>query len=166
MKTMKIFIYLSLAMSSLSTYAQCDFITENSTVIDIKNNLEWQACTFGMQWNKENGCTGEPTPLTLSTAFGEATKQGNGWRLPNIEELSLLSSNSCLKNDLFKSYFDIPQDNGEGASPYWSSTQIQSIPYLYYTFDMINHYIDGYTIEMTYPVRFVRDVMVDDDLIL
>ncbi|EOH4910744.1 hypothetical protein ACLQUA_004650, partial [Enterobacter ludwigii] len=107
---MKILIFLSLAMSSLSAYAQCDFITEDSTVIDLKNNLEWQACTFGMQWNIENGCTGEPTPLTLSTAFGEAIKQGNGWRLPSIEELSLLSSKSCLKNNLFKSYFDIPQD--------------------------------------------------------
>ncbi len=143
-------------MSSWSTYAQCDFIANDSIVVDIANNLEWQACTFGMQWDKKNGCTGEPTPLTLSEAFEEATKKGYGWRLPNIEELSLLSSKKCLENNLFRSYFDIPQDNGEGASPYWSFTLIQNIPYLYYTFDMINNDIDGHTIEMAYPVRFVR----------
>jgi len=62
-------------------------------VIDNKTGLIWQRCTVG-QWFSDGGmsgnasCDGAPSWMTLKGAFTYATNQGNGWRVPNVQELS------------------------------------------------------------------------------
>jgi PKD repeat protein len=69
-------------------------------VYDTKTGLEWRRCVEGMTLTASTSgaleCTGNPTPLGQEAALAQATKAGNGWRLPNVKEaFSIIDRNSA-----------------------------------------------------------------------
>ncbi len=76
------------------------FTNTQDVVYDTKTGLEWRRCVEGMTLTPTTGggfdCTGNPTPLTQEAALAQATKAGNGWRLPNVKEaFSIIDRNSA-----------------------------------------------------------------------
>lgn len=62
-------------------------ILENgSIVLDTVTGLEWQRCVLGMDWNNQT-CEGFATYHTWHSALLTAEEMGNGWRVPNRNEL-------------------------------------------------------------------------------
>ena len=65
-----------------------------SEVKDNATGLIWQRCSIGQTWNI-NGCGAEAKKLTWHEALKEAHALGNGYRLPNIRELTSIVEVSC-----------------------------------------------------------------------
>lgn len=153
---MRVLISFFFLIFSISVRADCGLERENGVVIDNINMLQWQACPYGMKWIDGQGCQGNSEPLTLIEAMDIAKKMGKGWRVPDIEELALLANTNCRGDSINKELLPLPSDSGDDTALFWSATKIQSMPYLYFTFDLLNKRIDGHTEKMAYSVRFVR----------
>ena len=91
---------LLLTLSSMN-YATCnssiiqtapasryELLNSNTEVKDKKTGLIWQRCSLGQTWSGTN-CTGTAGTYNWTNALQTAKNIGNGWRVPNINELGL-----------------------------------------------------------------------------
>jgi len=131
------------------------FKMEGAFAVDRQARLTWQRCTVGSQW-RNGSCEGEPQAMSLSEAKTEATKQGDGWRLPNARELSTLIDTGCGNPAIDRHVFPIVADDGEGAIPYWSSSPV-GVANLIAFVDFANARIDGHSSGFALFVRLVKD---------
>lgn len=105
-----------------STSEAGQYLVQNDgTVIDNRHNLMWTHCSLG-QLSRQQTCVGEAKKLE----WKEANKQAHeislagyiDWRLPTVQELSLLAELRCQKPAINLDLF--PNTKGED---YWSSTE-------------------------------------------
>ncbi|MBQ0785795.1 MAG: DUF1566 domain-containing protein, partial [Amphritea sp.] len=103
------------------------FIVDEDLVLDTKTNLRWRRCSVGTTWVSGKGCTGRIKIMSLSAAKRLAQTLGDGWRVPDIEELYSIVEPQCSDPAVNKEIFPDIRDLGEGA-PYWSISQVQELP--------------------------------------
>lgn len=92
----------------------------NGTVTDLTTGLMWMQCSLGQTWSN-GACVGDADTLTwqqaLQQAHGYEFADTDGWRLPNIKELTTLSERSCVRPAINETLFpNTPSDD------YWTST--------------------------------------------
>jgi hypothetical protein len=131
------------------------FEVQGAYAIDREAGLIWQRCTVGSRWINA-GCQGEPQAMSLSEAKTNATKEGNGWRLPNARELATLIDTGCGNPAIDRRVFPGMIDDGEGAIPYWSNSPV-GVANLIAFVDFANAQIDGHSSGFALFVRFVKD---------
>lgn len=93
---------------------------EDGTITDTTTGLVWMACSVGQTYS-EGACVGDATELTwqeaLQFAHGYQFASQQGWRLPNVKELSTLTERSCVRPAINESLFpNTPSDD------FWTST--------------------------------------------
>lgn len=103
---------------------------KNGTVSDPKTGLIWKRCSEGQIWNSvTNGCDGSANPFhTWKYAFkvvqnvnggiSGQTLGHNDWRLPNINELTSIVEEQCVKPAFNLSVFP----STPALLLFWSST--------------------------------------------
>ena len=96
----------------------------DGTVSDTTTGLMWMQCSLGQTW-QAGQCSGDPDALNwqqaLQQAHGYTFASLDGWRLPNIKELSTITERLCVRPAINESLFpNTPSDD------FWSSTP--SIP--------------------------------------
>lgn len=84
----------TMALSSQATFAAGSYTysANGGEVTDTTTGLIWQRCSVGQIW-AGNTCTGMAASYTHQGALSYAASQ-NGWRLPNVKELSSLVDSS------------------------------------------------------------------------
>lgn len=132
------------------------FKTEKSLVLDMKTNLIWQRCSIGTTWSSDNSCKGDIEYMGLSRAKEVALKLAGGWRVPNIDELYSIVELNCYRPSINQEIFPSVTEMSEGA-PYWSSSQIEDFPILYYFVDFSDASVDGHTLGFSLAVRLVKN---------
>lgn len=89
-----------------------------SEVKDNATGLIWQRCSIGQTWNIRGcGATIEAKRLTWHEALKEAHALGNGYRLPNIRELTSIVEVSCIYPAINTTIFP-----NTASDFYWSSS--------------------------------------------
>ena len=70
------------------TTPSSDFVVtgNGSTVLHIPTGLEWQRCVLGQVW-EDDTCNGQIARYDWQGALNVANSAGDGWRLPNVNEL-------------------------------------------------------------------------------
>ncbi|MEH6826190.1 MAG: DUF1566 domain-containing protein [Motiliproteus sp.] len=131
------------------------FIVNEDLVLDTRTNLRWSRCSVGTTWVSGKGCTGRIKIMSLSAAKRLAQTLGDGWRVPDIEELYSIVEPQCSDPAINIEVFPDVRDLGEGA-PYWSISEVQELPMLFYYIDFLDGRADGHTNGFPLAVRFVR----------
>jgi len=81
------------------------------------SGLTWKRCVYGQAWNGIS-CTGSPIKVTWQEALQLAVAEG--WRIPNVKELSLIIDHQCIAPPLHETLFpNAPASEDNGL---WSST--------------------------------------------
>ncbi|WP_090380187.1 DUF1566 domain-containing protein [Pseudomonas anguilliseptica] len=135
--------------------APARFVLKGGEVLDLQTHLRWQRCSFGMEWDGLGGCSGKQKLVTLKEAQRSAVALGDGWRLPSAVELHSLVDVSHSDVVIDTVVFPGGVDQGEGAK-YWSSSQVEDIPSLFYYIDFLSGAVDGHSQGFSLAVRFVR----------
>lgn len=83
---------VTLMLAALSPLAQAQqanprYVIKGDQVYDKKTNLTWARCSVGQRWKEGVGCMGVVKQFTWNDAKHQG---GNGWRLPNKDELATL----------------------------------------------------------------------------
>lgn len=86
----------------------------------IRTGLVWTRCALGQEWNGST-CLGDAQQLTwqqaLVAAHGAQIDETQGWRLPNLKELSSLTERQCVRPSINAVLFPAtPEDD------FWTST--------------------------------------------
>lgn len=120
------------------------------TVIDRLNHLVWKRCSAGQHWDAQNNaCAGEAQTVT----WYQASRLGQGWRLPSVHELSSIVQLRC-----FDPAIDLRIFPNTPASHYWTGTAFASQPgqfWLLQFFSGENHTDSGKRLA---HARLVRDL--------
>lgn len=135
---MRILIIVWLAFSSYVSAQTClsgatettpfvNFINNaDGTISDSTTGLMWMQCSLGQTW-QAGQCVGDPDALNwqqaLQQAHGYTFASHDGWRLPNIKELSTITERLCVRPAINETLFpNTPSDD------FWSSTPSMSDP--------------------------------------
>jgi len=123
-----------------------------SEVLDKQTGLIWQRCSLGQSWNG-TVCTGTASIHTWTDALAKAKEVGNGYRLPNIKELSSLAEKACVGSAINNSYFPNTASIG-----YWSSSPDAGSNNYNYVWNVEFHYGSSHYNTKNYEgvVRVVR----------
>lgn len=128
-------VLLAMLLASLGgmSYAACNtsniiptapnsryqLLNNNTEVKDLQTNLIWQRCSLGQTWSGLS-CTGTATTHTwqyaISYGISASQNMSDGWRLPNIKELTSLVERACDKPSINETIFP------NTLSYYWSSS--------------------------------------------
>lgn len=109
-------------LSSIAETTPSANFTDNGdgTVSDLTTGLMWMQCSVGQTF--QNGaCTGDASELNwkqaLQFAHGYQFAGLDGWRLPNIKELSTITERSCVRPSINENLFPATL-----SDDYWTST--------------------------------------------
>ncbi|NVK54267.1 MAG: DUF1566 domain-containing protein [Alteromonadaceae bacterium] len=116
-----------------------DAFTETDTaetVLHTTTNLVWQRCAVGQTWDGDT-CTGEAEPMTWQQALTYAqqfdSERLEGWRVPNVKELSSLTERNCVRPAINSGIFPAtPKDS------FWTSTPSYNDPLRAWTVAFFN----------------------------
>lgn len=140
-----------------------EVIDDGASVVHLRTGLEWKRCPIGQVWDPVGsiwppfppGCRGEVERVNWHEALNIADGAGDGWRLPNLKELSSLVE-VCMH---------IPALNpevfpGVSSRAIWSSTPRADSPNLTWTVDFIggNQGFQFRGSALGAGVRLVRDL--------
>lgn len=131
-------------------------VAQGASVFDQKQQLEWQRCSLGQQWNPSmQACTGEALALDLAEAMAKASqfsqKNPHHWRLPTRLELGSLVEARCWSPMINHLLFpDTP------PSWYWTATTDGHEQNWYVHFDFGGVYTMQH--QNTGLVRLVRNI--------
>lgn len=121
------------------------------TVFDTKTGLTWKRCTEGQAY-AEGRCQGAPALWKWSDAVAKFSVQGDGWRIPSVDELSTIVEHRCRTPSANSVLFpDTP------SSAFWSATastsKVESAWWVsFFTADIAN----AGKKTITFPVRLTR----------
>ncbi len=92
----------------------------DGTVSDLTTGLMWMQCSVGQTF--QNGtCTGDASELSwqqaLQFAHGYQFAGLDGWRVPNVKELSTITERSCVRPSINETLFPATL-----SDDYWTST--------------------------------------------
>lgn len=121
-----------------------------NVVNDAWTGLQWRRCEQGRVW-RGGACTGTHVLYSHQAALAHARDQ-NGWRLPNIKELSSLTDLSRTSGALM----DPMAFPGAAATAFWSSSPFVGMPTAAWYGDVSAGQIDGEYRNQPFAVRLVR----------
>lgn len=113
--------------SAIETTPIANFVDNaDGTVSDSTTGLMWMQCSLGQTW-QAGQCVGDPDALNwqqaLQQSHGYTFASYDGWRLPNIKELSTITERLCVRPAINETLFpNTPSDD------FWSSTPSMSDP--------------------------------------
>lgn len=87
----------------------------DGTVFDTKTKLTWKICSEGQSYSGGH-CTGGATNFTWDNAMQTFGDAGDGWRLPNFEELGSLVEERCRNPAINMEIF-----TNETETHFWSA---------------------------------------------
>lgn len=120
----------------------------DGSVTDTRSGLRWARCSLGQHW-QAGRCQGEPRRLAWTIA---ALAVDDGWRLPELAELSSLTEVACREPAINAAIF--PQTP---AAPYWTATRFINADGSFWQV----HFLDGESlpdkVDTQAYVRLVRD---------
>ncbi len=138
----------------------------DGTVTDVRTGLQWMRCSLGQQWNGDT-CIGGADSYSYTNALKEGKAKGNGWRLPEKDELlTLVYCSSGKPNKWVKTgegcegeyarpAVDLNAFPGMTSVPFWSAS-----PYANYSSSAWTvHFYSGisyYYSNKRWLVRLVR----------
>jgi len=110
-----------LLVGSVSAIAQ--YYERDHLVKDLALGIEWMRCSVGQRWDTEQEiCWGEAIRLNheeILQVIEQANAQlGDGWRLPNLDELQSLVCPECEPPKIDALLFPNTM-----AEPYWTGEQ-------------------------------------------
>lgn len=110
-------IAAALFLAAFAAQAQSRYIisADGREVTDVNTGLVWKRCAEGTTWTGST-CVGIPTQFTHEAALVHAKAQ-NGWRLPNVKELTSIVDFSTMRPAIDAAAFP-----GTASWWYWSST--------------------------------------------
>ena len=120
----------------------------DGSVTDTLTGLRWARCSLGQRWQAGH-CQGEPRllPWAIATLVAE-----DGWRLPEVAELSSLTEIACRDPAINATLFPDTQ-----PAPYWTATRFINADGSFWQV----HFLDGETLpdraDTPAYVRLVRD---------
>jgi len=158
-KQVIIFLISSLTLMAECSFSSPTFIAKEDEVRDTKTGLIWQRCSLGQAWKKGKGCVGEIELIKRKEADEYASTLGNGWRVPNVDELLTLVDERCKMPVINSALFGKLHDTGEGANYLTSSLYLEGdevLPVLFYTIDFMHGVVDAHTKSYMGAVRLVR----------
>ena len=101
-------------------------LNNGSEVKDLITGLIWNRCSLGQTWSGTT-CAGEASAYTWHQALQAAQTAGNGWTLPNINELLSLTNRSCYQPAINDTFFpNTPFDSNHNYGRVWSSSPVAS----------------------------------------
>ena len=102
--------------SKLESTSPSQRFTNNGdgTISDKQTGLQWSVCSLGQTWD-ETGCHGEAQALPYAIV---SLVTADGWRLPEVAELSSLVELRCADPAINRDIFPDTE-----ASPYWTATR-------------------------------------------
>jgi hypothetical protein len=167
MNTSKFTLAMAVIFFSPLAFASCtDFDNQQDLVsryqvnqglvTDTKTNLTWQRCSLGTTWSADNRCKGDIDAMSLSAAKNMAQNLNHGWRVPTINELYSIVEPRCINPSINTAVFPSIIEMDEGA-PYWSVSEVEEVPILFYFVDFWDGRADGHSNEFSLAVRLVRD---------
>lgn len=112
---------------ALETTPATNFVNNaDGTISDVSTGLMWMQCSLGQTW-QAGQCVGDADALNwqqaLQQAHGYTFASQDGWRLPNIKELSTITERQCVRPAINEALFpNTPSDD------FWSSTPSMSDP--------------------------------------
>ncbi|MDO5652264.1 MAG: DUF1566 domain-containing protein [Moraxella sp.] len=95
-------------------------LNNDSEVKDNVTGLIWQRCSLGQTWNGTT-CTGTASTYNWQQALTAANALGNGYRLPNLKELTSLVDDACYNPAINERMFP-----NTVSGYYWSSSPVAS----------------------------------------
>lgn len=112
---------------AIPTAPSDDFVALTITEMhQVSTGLVWRRCAEGQTWSNDT-CTGDATKFTWQEALlhAHAASDSNqqGWRLPNIKELSALTERLCVRPSINASKFP-----GTPPDDFWTSTPSMKDP--------------------------------------
>ena len=143
-------------IASPSAIAQ--YYEREHLVKDLSLRIEWMRCSVGQRWDEEQKtCWGEAVRLNhdeIAEVIEQAIAQlGDGWRLPNLEELESLVCAECeppkIDVQLFPNTMSEPYWTGE--KNFWSPKNIWTVSFM--TGDRYGRFFPSQRM----MVRLVRD---------
>lgn len=127
-------------------------VGDGSIVRHESTGLEWQRCSFGQTWDGTT-CQGDPTGRVWGDALQVAAELGDGWRIPNINELASIVE-LCTGSSLNRAVFP----NTPTATWFWSSTTFVHDPEQAWAIPFGNGTEQtSLKASFNYRLRFVRD---------
>ncbi len=117
--------------SSKPETAQAGHFETNSadgTVFDTRTRLTWKICAAGQSYS-EGRCRGKASLYSWDNAVYAFAGRGDGWRLPDIDELNSIAEKGCRDPAVDMTIFpDAP------ASGFWSATSYAAETAMYVDF--------------------------------
>ena len=99
--------------SSVANHATRFQIQADGTVLDTRLQLQWQRCSAGQAWDGEN-CRGTAEKMTRAQA---EKWQRDGWRVPDLHELSAITELHCVQPAI-----DLQLFPNTPSADFWSAT--------------------------------------------
>lgn len=134
-KSQQLIRFVVLFSLSMNSYAlDCEtgispttahFQANGGEVYDSKTDLTWQRCSIGQNWD-DGFCSGSATRMSWQQALSAAESTeltGQGWRVPNIKELSSIVEQCRLAPSINTDVFPNVPNSG-----YWSSSPSAANP--------------------------------------
>lgn len=113
------------------SFSSANFIpgTDDTIAMQFGNatgQLIWKRCAVGQTWDAvKEKCKGIPLKKTWKQALQLAASEGNGWRLPNVNELAAIVDYQCFVPPIdLKIFPNTPESNTAG---FWTSTPYQHV---------------------------------------
>ena len=128
-----------------------ELINNGNEVRDIQTTLIWQRCSLGQIWDGKS-CTGIANTYNWTNALQTAANMSNGWRVPNIKELSSLIEEACDNPSINISIFP----NTKTDTWYWSSSTLFPLRYNKWMYSFNEGYARTNDSNSNYYVRLVR----------
>lgn len=91
------------------------------TVYDSETKLTWKLCAEGQKYRGSGRCSGEAQQFKWNDAVATFGDKGDGWRMPNIDELRSLIEKRCKKPAVNLGVFPDWAKDKRGSSTFWSS---------------------------------------------
>lgn len=116
------YVFAQTCLSDAPETAPTANFTNNGdgTITDNTTGLMWMQCSLGQTFSNGN-CTGDAQTYNwqeaLQAAHGYQFASLDGWRIPNVKELSSLTERQCVRPAINETLFpNTPSDD------FWSST--------------------------------------------
>lgn len=103
------------ALGQAQAQARFTYSPDGSEVLDAQAGLVWRRCSEGQSWNAST-CVGTASTFIHEQALAHAKLQ-NGWRVPNVKELSSLVDSSRFSPAIDGNAFPLTP-----SAVYWSSS--------------------------------------------
>lgn len=159
---MKPIFLLILLVTAQITQAACPSFATNqrftfneAEVTDTLTSLIWKRCAEGQSWSG-GSCSGSAAAYTHEQALAlakqaNANDSPNGWRLPNVKELSSLADKGCQNPAIDSTAFPNTRNDR-----FWSSSPSSASISLVWVVNFNSGFVDTRARHFTHHVRLVR----------